>query len=674
MYQLKDISEIWKWNFKQHISPSITYNGLEIGVKVLAEDFLKAKEKTMIKEEGTVQRNDLNLRIKYIGLETEIYQLDTYKYVIYCYNFGGSFADLAKDFDHTIRQIGTNVGLTDQRPVDYIARIEAIPLSNVVYNFRATCITKPNLDNFITSKFHDVDITSITIPKKGIDFEILIEVSKMTDKKQIQEMKEFLLDVDLGTDKITVRYEKEAENLPPNLNKKDIVKLDKSFEVMQLSLHKEIPTTIVEADYWFEYAEDIYTGRLQRDDLPFFREESLKCFLDFSLFDNINLRNVLLLYDTVYIALPIEDLLTKFLEDQKISIVELVELVEMGKVVLMLPNLETRYDKELILEAYNCNPNGIIGRRGINMLIASYLAETRWQYEERLPNIYKIASKILMEGLRDENSYAQNIARLLAWPITASLNSFYYLNKHSPMSVSNFGINEVVRNHIISDEIQSRLDFEFTANSLSSHIAAALNATYFPFRQYDKQGNRYSDAGISNILRNFLKLYWYDADNLEKIKNLHQQGSGSLLKLFDCKHNIDIVRVANIADEYKTHIAFRNILSKLDKMDEAQRNAKIREYNNLLYDVSKVGRGKDYDITEFILGKSSFLPLNYPTSLILSSIGLIRELHDNSKFAKKNIENKIIEKCFKNSNLVPNKQEVEDIYLLDKISSVATLK
>lgn len=76
---------------------------------------------------------------------------------------------------------------------------------------------------------------------------------------------------------------------------------------MHLSLHKELPFTIAEAGFWFERAEEIYTGKTTRNDLPFYRGDSLKCFLDFSVFDNIDLRNVLLQYDTVYIALPIEE-------------------------------------------------------------------------------------------------------------------------------------------------------------------------------------------------------------------------------------------------------------------------------------------------------------------------------------------------------------------------------
>lgn len=53
-------------------------------------------------------------------------------------------------------------------------------------------------------------------------------------------------------------------------------------------------------------------------------------------FPVINLRSLLLLYDTVYLALPIENFLDEFLEMQGMKKKELVQLVSMGKVVLLL--------------------------------------------------------------------------------------------------------------------------------------------------------------------------------------------------------------------------------------------------------------------------------------------------------------------------------------------------
>lgn len=636
----------------------------------------------MLMQGGAVKRNDLNLRIEYLGLETEIYQIEPYKFEIYCSNYKGNFEELKNHFNYSIRHAGVNVVLVDRPPTKFLKKIDNIPLSNVVSGFRAACVTQSDLENFVQSKFWNVDISKISIPKTGIEFEILIEVSKETTESQIEEMQKFLLSSDLGTDKITIRIKNdECENLPKgdkvtitNTQDARVKEINDSFNIMNLNLEKELPFTINEADFWFNHAEDIYTGKITRNDLHFFREESLKCFLDFSVFDNIDLRNVLLLYETVYIALPIEGYLEYFLEKQNMSAIELIELVDMGKVVLLLPNLETRYDKNLIMDAYKCNPAAVVGRRGINTLLATYLSETKLQYEKRFPGIYKIASDIYMKGLEQGNTDVQSIARMIAWPITAAAGSFRFLNLNSPMSVSNFGVNNLISPKLGISEEWDKIMFEFTVNSLSTHISAALKSTYFPFQQQNEDGMKYSDAGVYNIMGDFLKLFWYDADNLQYISTLYHQNNEDFLELFECK-NIKITKVASLADEYNTQIGFHDILDRLGKMDEKLRKSKIREYNDILFDVAKIKNNNNGGLLKLMLGGASFLPLNYQLSLVLSSLGIVKDQVDGSASIRKHSEMEAIEKCIKNyDGMTTEKQTVEDIYLLDKISQVAILK
>ncbi len=554
----------------------------------------------MLKQEGTVKRNDLDLRIKYIGLKTEIYQIEPYFFMIYCINYSGNFEELTKDFNYTIRQLGTHISLINQCPTVYLKKIEGIPLSNVVDGFKATCVTESDLDNFIQSKFYYIDITNIEIPQKGIGFEILIKVAKETEQSEIEKMHQYLLTADFGTDKITIMSDCGQLQYQTEIDKPDnekLLQMKKTHDVMHLGLIKWLPFTINEADFWFEHAEDIYTGKMTRKDIYFYRDGSLKCFLDFSVFDNIDLRNILLLYDNIYIALPIENYLAHFLEKQNMTISELIELVDMGKVILVLPNLETRYDKDLLLEAYKCNPSAVVSRRGLNVLLATHLTETKHQYEKRFPGIYEVSSEIFMRGIEQESLNLQNMAHTLAWPITAAANSFSFLNQNGPMAVSNFGINTVINENIKSIDVQDKISFEFTMNSLSTHIATALQSTYFPFRQIGNDDKVYSDLVVSNIMGDFLKMYWYDATNLQSIRHTYEQNNmeNNYIKMFQCKHNIKITNVASKADEYNTPKGFRDLLIRLENMDEFQRRSKIMEYNDLLFEVAKISNNKSKD-------------------------------------------------------------------------------
>lgn len=618
----------------------------------------------MLKQEGTVKRCDLNLRTKYFGLETEIYQLDTFRFAIFCDDYKGDFKELSKDFDYTIKPMGANVCLVYEKPKEYVKKIKNISFDNVVDGFKAICFTLKDLDNFIKLKFYNVPIIQVSVPNTGVDFEILIEVSTETSDEQVEMMYTALLDADLGTDIITI---KKSNKHPKEENKSKV-----KYDVMLLTQYEYLPFTINEGVFWLDNAERIYTGDFVRSELMFFRPNTTKCFFDFSVFDNINIRSALLLYDTVYISPPLCDKMNEFLIKQGMTREELIELVEMGKVVLLLSNDEARYDKRLVLEVYKNSPLGIVGRRGINILLASYLAETTKHYENLHPKIYDIAAKIFMAGIKDDNKKIQAVAKFIAWPKLALINSFSEFNFSSPMSVGRFGINDVLNENILPVMNDQNVNFEFIVNSLNAHIATALQATYFPFRQVEKNGTIYSDSMVSRFMGDMLNLYSYDADSLKNIKNIYTQNKDDYISLFDCRENISILKVAETADKFETHKGFRDILVRLGKLSDEDRAKTIREYNDILFELC--GDNKRNGFVKFIMGGTGFLPFPTAFSHLLTSAGLLKDLIDETGVKKKYDDYKKIEKQMSEYGLSTNHQKVKDIYLLDKISRVATLK
>ena len=101
----------------------------------------------MVQETSAVKKSDLTLRCRYIGLETEIYQIDKYRYAIYCKNYSGNFDKLQADFNHSIRQMGTQVELTQSAPQKYLLKVKPIQMFNVVDGFKGAYITRPDIEN-----------------------------------------------------------------------------------------------------------------------------------------------------------------------------------------------------------------------------------------------------------------------------------------------------------------------------------------------------------------------------------------------------------------------------------------------------------------------------------------------------------------------------------------------
>lgn len=175
--------------------------------------------------------------------------------------------------------------------------------------------------------------------------------------------------------------------------------------------------SIEDSEFWFSNAQKIYSGNLTRESLRFFDPEKTKCYMDFSIWQNrnVNIRSAVLLYDTVYIAFPLQMNFEKFLEQQHLTVKDLYTLIENQKLVILLPNTESRYDKNILDEMYGMNPNCIVSKRGINALMAMYYCELEKQYMK----IWKGKEEVLKEFCRTvqkRRPLAKMFADMLLWP------------------------------------------------------------------------------------------------------------------------------------------------------------------------------------------------------------------------------------------------------------------
>lgn len=56
----------------------------------------------MLTNDNNVRRNDLSLRLKYIGIKTRIFKIAPFKYVILCSNIPDDFEKIKTYFDRSI--------------------------------------------------------------------------------------------------------------------------------------------------------------------------------------------------------------------------------------------------------------------------------------------------------------------------------------------------------------------------------------------------------------------------------------------------------------------------------------------------------------------------------------------------------------------------------------------
>ena len=633
-----------------------------VGGKRICEVFI------MVRDTSAIRRSDLTLRCRYIGLETEIYQVEKFRYVIYCKNYGGNFNKLRADFDHSIRQMGTQVELTQSAPQKYLLRVEPIQLSNVVDGFKGAYITRPDIESAIADRFPDVEIRGIHIVE-GLNFAITVEVAPETPQETMTEMEAVFTDIDFGTDKIDIRYSLDEISKPKAI-------YDVSQDVIQLRINKQLPFTLDEADYWFTNADKIYSGNLLRDALPKFYSRTASCCLDCSMYNSVNIRSVLLLYSTVYLILPLRDRFETFLVEQNLSRNDLLDLAARGNVTFILSNLENRYDTQFLLDAYRCNPLSIIGRRGINTVVAAFLSETRNKYLTHFPDSVNVASLIREIAEKSGDSTLRVMENLLSWPIIEPAESFRQLNSCGPLSFGLMGLDRVLLpllsqgDQQIADNLSLLLHFAGNTVFLSS----AFNATLFrsEFEQNAPFNQRFHIA--SSIVSDLLQLYWYDPEAIKDVRSMREQSfsENQAINLFDCKENVSAVKVAELADKYKTYDGFKRIIDSLGRIDTETRKRQVTEYNNILFDLASTPSHSSK--LDFILSASSFLPLPYVFALIIATMSLAKGQISVTDFMQKQAELKRIEDFLKAEGKPQTPQFIEDIYTLDKISRVAGLR
>lgn len=89
----------------------------------------------MLTNDNNVRRNDLSLRLKYIGIKTRIFKIAPFMYVILCSNIPDDFEKIKTYFDRSIRYVTLQISLSDQVPEHYIEELSPIDMEHPVDDF-----------------------------------------------------------------------------------------------------------------------------------------------------------------------------------------------------------------------------------------------------------------------------------------------------------------------------------------------------------------------------------------------------------------------------------------------------------------------------------------------------------------------------------------------------------
>lgn len=527
----------------------------------------------MLNYEGRCRRIDLNFRAMFPYLTTRIFKKGNFEYQIYVENEVDDFDGLESTFNDKIKYVTVPIKLINKLPDSYELEIDGILDKGIPSDFEGIPFTLDQTLIHISSVHSNVIFSGISEDHENK--KIIVEVCDPTDPDTINA-------IQTTTDALKSPY---AFNIVTGgLPNQQIQVPDEVLNIAPSKSREMLSCEFLVRDegLWYDNVDSFYDGSYKKSDLYFVDQTKTSCLVNFSKFQNANIRNHLLLYDVVYCVLPFSSDMPEFLNTQKITRDEILYLVKRGRLKIINTQPEIRLDYGFINEAYAVNSSAVISRRALAALAAIDLVELNESYIFSDPELDKYIYPLLKEISGLTHTSVETISNYLLWPKHALRNSLDALNQCGPMGIARYGVNNSIVDLWPTAKNKKEYEFEFLVNSDQIHLAHALDATYFPFYI---DGNKYTDhpyALMMGGLLNFYKSASYEALNqvfdVNKMKKINNP-SLSLISTFDINEYIPITSFEDGVSSSVVRKGMSSLFSELCLLDESKRNERISKYN-----------------------------------------------------------------------------------------------
>lgn len=608
--------------------------------------------------DGWCRRIDLHFRSEFPYLNTRLFKLEDYKYELYLVDPVENFNYIDDIFNRKIRFLTAPIKLVKNLPQIYKIEIERITDDKIPSGFEGYPLTLSQIYSHILSVHPNIKLTKISE-----DHENRVIKVQLTGNYKVA-----IIDaVEETVNGLKGPYAYQIYDGGELASSFRVT--DEVFNIAPSQVKKELNCPFIERDeaLWFENIDNIFNGSYQKSDLYFFDPSKAACLVNFSKFQNANLRNHLLLYDVVYCVLPLAQDMSNFLRSQKVSKDEILHLVKRGRLKILNVQPESRLDYGFINEAFQENPASVVSRRALSALCAIDLVDMNRSYVLSDPELDKYIYPLMRDVSKLTGTEIATISNFLLWPKQALRKSLDSLNQAGPMGVSRYGINNPIIDSLPAEN-KEKMEFEFIVHSDQIHLSNALNATYFPFFI---DGDKYSDHPYALMMGNMLNFFKnsgsQNISRLTGIENIRSEQNSSigLISTFDIN---DYIPVQEFEEEISSSVVRRGInslFSELNILSNDERIQRVSQYNS---DVQKALKNKKVSNHALDLGEDAlgmFAPF-WSTSkkLIKGGTKIIMDKYPAIQHLSEFIE----EKSSRESD------EGKNITILTKINRVARLR
>jgi len=634
-----------------------------------------------------VRRAELYLRKKYPHLATRIFKLNNGFYGILLEDFTGNFDEIKKEFEYEIKPVATPVMLLEKIPDCIEEELPIINDTEIGKNFSGLSLTLPDLKYLLISKFPMIEIIHLESFERERKLNVYTDI--ISDANLKKELIDFLYSLDIpmdfylienkteGLTKEKKENEKQKDAFSSMSNDNPITKsyFDSLYNPVMHSFPAKLQGKSIiyeerDEQMWFDKLGEIYAGNFTKADILKTTNTSNSCCIDYSIFDNVNIRNGIVLYDKIYVEPPVDLKIKSFCSTQKIKPDEIIELCKENKLTFILPQPSFRYDSDFLTELYKINPNSILSKRALSSLIICDLVEINKNYFINTlgigDSVYEM-SQIIKEI--DKNYVKTDLYNIYMWPQKALRSVLEVFLFGSTYKSAVFGINNIFTDRL-DKEKKEEIEFEFIVNSNKVHISSALNSQYFPHFE----GTTYSNQAVTSLMGNMLN--FYKNSSIEQIQNYVTERQKIIMKkpilpvsLIEVNEYASVTELYSLSKKYFSPNNFNSILGYLLNLSTEEMEEKIIEYNKLVE--GKINRRKiassllDISITAACDAIGMYRPF-FSTGVKIFDTYVIKAGLIKSKKIEK------IREAFIKLSKVYN--EKKTISFLSKINSVARLR
>ncbi|MBP2831795.1 hypothetical protein J8281_06300 [Aquimarina sp. U1-2] len=624
---------------------------------------------------GLVRKTDLLLRAEFPYLETTIYQKENEDFVIHLKNRKVDFQAVEHEFEKSIRPIFVPLKLSLKKPGGKSKIIAQLQDKDIPKGLQGVLMPKSKWADMLMSKFPNINFYKISDEagivhihianywiedKNGKKYQFLnrFQEGKLVDfLKKHQSGVEFRIHID------------ELEEPPPQ--KHGFSKDDTSaYYCNRLGRNK--PKYIQRDDsIWYDNVNRIFEGTFKKNNLFFLLEDEYACYIDFSIYPNVDLRYCILLYQRIFLTPPITKDIEEWFPKIGIKRAHFMELVRRERITIVLVQEVSCYDRKFLDEVYAINRNGLVTQRAVGSLQQCDIVETADNYifgdgisAKELKFISDIVAK---QGKMD----ASFVFKSLAWPILAKRKSFDVLQSGGILSASVYGVNKIISNPP-NGNLSESAEYLVNRFSYAAHLSNAFNATYFPVRGEDG----FTDAVYTESMGTLLN--FYKSATMASFKNyvtgeqLLLKGSSFInpIELFKMNDYISILELEEVLSKESIYPNSKRLIETLANLSQEEQTEKMQFYNQEVKKFlnAQIKANVIVDLTAQAFTTALGMSSGLPTGLAM----FILKLLSKKPLRRLSPVRGLMEKIDLAMN--SNEADIENIHFLSKINRVAKFK